>query len=175
LLALNPHVEARLHQEVDAVLAGGLPTLAHVPRLDYARRVLSESLRMIPPVPATGRMALEDDVICGHFLPRNARVFLSNWPVHHDPRWYPQPERFDPERFTPEAVRARPRLAYFPFGGGTHLCVGKPFSELTAAVLLSAIAQRYRLRLNPNQKVEMMESMTIQPKGGLPMKLERRP
>ncbi len=174
LLAKNQDVEARLHDELDSILAGRFPTLADLPRLDYTRRVVCESMRIIPPVPATGRMSLEDDVILGHFLPRNARVFLSNWPVHHDPRWYPRPEVFDPDRFTPEAVSSRPRFAYFPFGGGTHLCVGKPFSELAAVVLLASIAQRYRLRLAPGQEAELAESMTIQPKGGLPMRLERR-
>jgi cytochrome P450 len=122
LLGQNPTVESKLHDEVEAVLCGRLPTLEDLPRLEYTGMVLAESMRLYPPAWAMGREALEDVSVGPYRIRKGSMIFFSQYIVHRDPRWFPHPERFWPERFTPEARAARPRFAYFPFGGGGRQC-----------------------------------------------------
>jgi cytochrome P450 len=167
LLGQNPQPERQMHEELDAVLAGRLPTLEDLPRLEYTSMVLAESMRLYPPAWAMGREALEDVAIGPYRLPKGTMIFFSQYIVQRDPRWFPHPERFWPERFTPEAKDARPRFAYFPFGGGGRQCIGESFATMEATLALATIAQRWRLALVPGQTVEPQPKITLRPKGGI--------
>lgn len=167
LLGQNPDAEARLHDELDSVLAGRLPTLEDMPRLEYTAMVLSESLRLYPPAWAMGREVLEDVSIGPYRLRKGTMVLFSQYIVHRDPRWFPDPEAFRPERFTAEAKATRPRFAYFPFGGGGRQCIGESFAWMEAILALATIAQRWRLKLNPGQTIELQPKITLRPKNGI--------
>jgi cytochrome P450 len=173
LLGQNPitetclHAETRLHEELNAVLAGRLPTLEDLPRLEYTAMVLAESMRLYPPAWAMGREALEDVAIGPYRLRKGTMIFFSQYIVHRDPRWFPHPERFWPERFTTEAKAARPRFAYFPFGGGGRQCIGESFAWMEAPLALATIAQRWRLALVPGQTIEPQPKITLRPKNGI--------
>jgi cytochrome P450 len=163
LLGQNPQAEARMHEELDAVLAGRLPTLEDMPRLEYTGMVLAESMRLYPPAWAMGREALEDVSIGPYRIRKGSMIFFSQYIVQRDPRWFPHPERFWPERFTAEAKAGRPRFAYFPFGGGGRQCIGESFAVMEATLALATIAQRWRLALVPGQKIGMMPKITLRP------------
>jgi cytochrome P450 len=173
LLSGHPEVETRLHAELDRTLGGRSPSGADLRRLGYAEAVLSESIRLRPPAWAIGRRAVRDvrigdvDVRCGSI------VVVSPWLLHHDARWWPDPEDFRPERWT-GAAPDRPRGAFVPFGGGPRVCVGEPFAWMEGVLLLSAIAQRWRFRLVPGHVVVPQPVITLRPRGGLPMVAERR-
>jgi cytochrome P450 len=177
LLSRSPYVEARLHAELDEVLGDGerLPTVADIPSLRYTEMVLSEVMRMYPPAYVLGRLALEDVRIGDHRVPAGSTVLMSPYVVHHDPRWYPEPFRFDPGRWTLEEVAKRPRYASFPFGGGPRLCIGEGFAWMEAKLLLATIARRWRLRVPLSHAVELQPMVTLRPKGGMPARVERRP
>ena len=151
LLGQNPEAEARLHAELDTVLGGRLPTLEDMPRLEYTAMVLAESMRLYPPAWAMGREVLEDVSIGPYRLRKGTMVFFSQYIVQRDPRWFPEPLQFRPERFAPEAKAERPRFAYFPFGGGGRQCIGESFALMEATLALATIAQRWRLELVPGQ------------------------
>ncbi len=174
LLAQNPQVEERLHAELARVLGGRAPGFADLDKLPYTEKVILESMRIYPPVWETGRLAVEADRIDGRPVPARALVGTLPYLVHRDPRWYPDPMRFDPERFTPEASRARPRFAYFPFGGGDRRCVGEAFAMMEGKLILATLAQSFRPRLIPGHVVELEPMVSLRPKGGLPMVLDKR-
>ena len=167
LLGQNPGAEAQLHAELDAVLGGRLPTLEDMPRLEYTGMVLAESMRLYPPAWAMGREALEDVRIGPYMLPKGTMVFFSQYIVHRDARWFPEPERFKPERFAAEAKATRPRFAYFPFGGGGRQCIGESFAWMEATLVLATLAQRWRLALEPGQRIEPQPKITLRPKDGI--------
>jgi cytochrome P450 len=167
LLGQNPEAEALFHTEIDTVLGGRLPTLEDLPRLEYTAMVLAESMRLYPPAWAMGREVLEDVSIGPYHLRKGTMVFFSQYIVHRDPRWFPEPASFRPERFTAEAKAARPRFAYFPFGGGGRQCIGESFATMEAILALATIAQRWRLELIPNQKIELHPKITLRPGNGI--------
>jgi cytochrome P450 len=174
LLAQHPAIMARLHAELDEVLAGRPPTVAEVQRLQYTEMVLSEAMRCYPPVWGTSRRAAEDCELSGYPIPRGAVVVVSQWVTHHNPRYYPDPFQFDPERWTPEARASRPRYAYFPFGGGTRMCIGESFAWLESILLLATLAQHWRMALVPGHPVVPLALVTLRPKYGVRMTIERR-
>jgi cytochrome P450 len=174
LLSQNPEAEARLHDELDAVLGGRRPTVEDLPRLPYTAMVLNESLRMYPPVWAIGRRALRDFELGGWVIPAGSNIALSQWAMHHDARYYPNPWVFRPERWLPREQDARPEFAFFPFGGGPRICIGESFARMETALLIAAIAQNWRLRLQPGFSVELSALVTLRPKSGLRMTLEPR-
>jgi len=174
LLSQNPEAEARLHAELDAVLGGRRPTLDDLPRLTYTALVLNESLRMYPPVWAIGRRALSDVEVGGWVIPAGSNIALCQWAMHHDARYYPDPWVFRPERWLPEEQDKRPEFSFFPFGGGPRICIGESFARMEAALLIAAIAQNWRLRLEPGFRVELLALVTLRPRFGLRMTLERR-
>ncbi len=176
LLAQNPEAEARLHEELDSVLAGGRqPTPEDVPALQYTEMVVAETMRLYPPAWALGRLALEDHEVGGYRIPRGSLVLVSQYVIQRDPRFWPDPERFDPERWTPEAKAARPQFAYFPFGGGPRRCIGEGFAWMEGVLILAALARRWRPRLIPGRAVETQPRITLRPgPGGVPMRLESR-
>jgi len=174
LLGQNPEAEVRLHAEIDAVLNGRLPTFDDIPRLEYTSMVLSESMRLYPPAWAMGREVLEDVSIGPYHLRKGTMVFFSQYLVQRDPRWFPEPEQFKPERFTPAAKAGRPRFAYFPFGGGGRQCIGESFAWMEAALALVTLAQRWRVELVQGQKIEMLPKITLRPKNGIRVRMTRR-
>jgi cytochrome P450 len=174
LLSKNPDAEAKLHAELDAVLGGRPPAVADLPRLRYAEMVLAESMRLYPPAWIVGRRALEPYAIGGYTVPKRSIVVACQWVTHRDPRYFPDPERFDPERWTPETKEARPKFSYFPFGGGPRVCIGEGFAWMEGVLVLAAMARRWRLRLSEDRPVVPAPSITLRPKGGIRMWLEAR-
>jgi cytochrome P450 len=160
-------VEARLHDEVDAL--GRDPSADDLARLPYARQVLSESMRLFPPAWMIGRRALGSFEAAGHVIPARAILLLCPWVTHRDPRWFPDPERFDPERWLPERIAERPKFSWFPFGGGTRICIGEQFAWLEAILALATVARRWRLRLAPGHRVEPQAIITLRPRFGMRM------
>lgn len=174
LLSQHPEIEARLHEELDAVLEGRLPEFNDVAHLRYTEMVLAESMRLFPPAWAIGRLSLEDYEVGGYRLPAGSLVLLSQYVMHRDARYFPEPERFDPSRWLPEARETRPQYAYFPFGGGVRRCIGEGFAWMEGVLLLAALAQRWRLRLVPNHPVKTNPIITLRPRHGMLMTLEKR-
>jgi cytochrome P450 len=145
-----------------------------VTRLVYLERVFAESMRLYPPVWAFGRRAVEDTEVGGYRVRARTIVFGCQWVMHRDPRFYADPMTFDPSRFTPEARSARPRFAYFPFGGGPRQCIGEGFAWLEGVLVLATVLQRYAIRLRPKPPVEPWPLLTLRPRHGLPVRLEAR-
>jgi cytochrome P450 len=175
LLSDHPHVDAALERELDTVLGGRPPTMADLPRLEVANAIVLESMRLYPPAWSLGREATVDCTIGGFHVPRGAQVWMCPWSVQRDPRWFDDPERFLPERWRGGELQKRlPKYAYFPFGGGPRLCIGQSFAMMEAVLLLAAIAQRVRLRLAPGQRIESLPAVTLRPKYGLRVEVERR-
>src|SRR3984893_17477581 len=149
----NPDCERRLHQEVDAVLQGRLPTVEDVPRLRYTEMVLAESMRLYPPAWALGRLALNDCEIGGYLVRKRSLVLMSQYVMHRDARYFPDPLCFDPERWIASARELRPQFSYFPFGGGPRRCIGESFAWMEGILLLATLAQHWQVRLAADQGV----------------------
>ena len=166
LLAQHPHVQAQLSRELDS---------GEAPLLGYPQLVYSEALRLYPPTWLFVRMAPDDvELPSGSVIPAGSRLFLCPYTSHRDPRFFPDPERFDPERFRPgAAVRARPRSAYFPFGGGRHVCVGEGFVRMEAALVLSRLVERFELTGNAGHLVAY-PGVTLEPRGDVRLRLRAR-
>jgi cytochrome P450 len=173
LLSRHPEIEQRLHEQIDAAIGSKPPALAELNALPYARMVLEESMRLYPPVWATIREARAEDQVGGFRVPAAATVTVSPWITHRHPRLWEDPERFDPERFTPERSAARPDFAYFPFGGGPRGCVGRQFAMIEGQILLTMIAQRFRLHGVAGDVIPD-PILTLRPRNGLAMRLEPR-
>jgi len=173
LLSQYPEMEHRLHSELDIVLRGDLPTVEHLVELPYTRMVIEEALRLYPPAWIFGRKAIADDKIGGYSIPANSMIVLSPYITHRHPALWEHPEVFDPERFTPERSAGRPPFAYFPFGGGPRMCIGNNFALMEMQLILATVAQRYKLRLVPGHTVEPEALLSLHPRYGLPMTLDR--
>lgn len=174
LLSQNPEVERRLHDELDSVLQGEPPTLADLKRLPYTEMVIKESMRIYPPAWGFGRKAAVDTRLGGYDIPAGSAVNCGVIHVHRDPRWWPNPMRFDPLRFDPAREHIAPKYAYMPFGGGPRICIGNTFAMMEARLLLATIASRYRLLLPSGTTIHPEPLITLRPKGGLRMRLARR-
>ena len=174
LLSQNPEVEARMHAEIDSALGGKLPDFDDAANLPYTGGVFAESLRLYPPAWAIGRRAREDYSIGGYAIPAKSILLMSPWVVHRDPRWYEEPEAFRPERWQDDLLKRLPRFAYFPFGGGARQCIGNTFALMEAALVLATIAQKFRLRLVAGHPVVPLASITLRPRHGVRVWLERR-
>ena len=173
-LSQNPAAAAALHQEIDRVLAGRLPTFDDLPQLAITERVFAESMRLYPPAWAFGRRTLREVSIGEYTIPENTYVVMSPFVGHRDPRFFPDPLRFDPDRFTPEAKAERAKFAYFPFGGGARQCIGESFAWMEGTLLIASIAQRFRLSLAPGARVETQALITLRPRYGMKMLAEPR-
>jgi cytochrome P450 len=174
LVSQHADVESALHAELNRVLGERPPTANDVAALPFAEAVIKEAIRLYPPVWAIGREALEDCEIGGHQVPKGAQVLMSQYLVHRDPRFWSEPEQFDPARWTNEATKSLPRCAYFPFGDGPRVCVGAQLASLEAVLLLATIAQRYRLELTQGQSLCLVPSMTLRPRDGVKMVVRSR-
>jgi len=170
----NPEVRERLEAEVDDVLDGRTPTFEDFPRLVYTRQVIDETLRLRPAAYILTRWAQQADTVCGYTVPAQSALVLCPYITHHLPEFWPQPERFDPDRFAPRADANRPRYAYLPFGGGPRQCIGNSFALTEATLLTATIAQRFRVRVDPAHPGEMDPQITLRMKDGLPARLEER-
>lgn len=174
LLAQHPEVEAKLQEELETVLAGRTPVPEDAPRLKYTEMILSEAMRLYPPAWTIGRLTTNPYRVHQYTIPAKALIVMSQYVVQHDPRWYPDPFRFDPERWTPEARATRPKFAYFPFGGGPRVCIGEAFAWMEGTLVIATLAQKWRLHLVPGHRVETEPLVTLRPKGGIQMRLESR-
>jgi cytochrome P450 len=174
LLAQHPEADARLAEEVRDVLGGRRPSVADLPRLKYGEMVMMESMRLYPPAYGLGRQAVRASEVAGHAVARNDIFIAPTWVVHRDARWFEEPAAFRPDRWAKDLAQRLPRFAYFPFGGGPRLCIGQPFAMLEALIILSTIAQSWKLSLVPDQKVVMAPALTLRPKYGIRMRLDQR-
>jgi len=176
LLAQHPEVEARLFRELTEILRGKVPTAGDVARLPYTEMVVKESMRLYPPAWAVGRQAVGAFEMGGYKFPAGTNIAILQWSTQRDARFFPDPEKFDPERWSVEALRrsALPRFAYFPFGGGPRVCVGAGFAMMEAILLLATVAQRFRMTLVSKRSVKLLPSVTLRPKNGIQMVLHER-
>jgi cytochrome P450 len=174
LLSQNPSVTKKLYAEIDNALGEKLPAVADVERLPYTKMVLAESMRLYPPVWIIGRHAIRDIRINGIAIPKGSYVHVSQFLMHRDARFFPNPERFDPERWTSEAVAARPRFSYFPFGGGGLQCIGEGFAWTQGVLVIAALTRRWQMQLAPGARIKLEPQLTLRSRYGMPMKLEKR-
>jgi cytochrome P450 len=174
LLSQSPEVEARLHEEVDRVLGRRLPELGDLARLTYAEQVVTESMRLFPPAWIIGRRAVQDYPLDPYVAPARSILIVSPYVIQRDARYFPEPERFAPERWTPSFRASLPPFAYLPFGGGARRCIGESFAWMELVLVLSTVAQRWRLRLVPDHPVVPLPVLTLRLKHGLRMTTDRR-
>jgi cytochrome P450 len=174
LLAQHPEVEKKLHAELNSILAGRNPTIEDLPALRYTERIVTESMRLYPPAWGMARLALEDVEVAGYPLEKGWGVSFAQWIVHRDPRWYESPEEFRPERWEGDLAKRIPRYAYFPFGGGSRQCIGNSFAMMETTLVLATIAQRFRFKLVPEHPVVPIASITLRPRYGIKVVLEKR-
>jgi len=174
LLDQNPEGVRKLRKELARVLGGRTPTYEDLPRLTYTKMFVQESIRLYPPAWGLARRAKEEDEVWGHRIPKGSRLIVSSYVTHRHPAFWEDPEKCDPERFTPERSEGRPRYAYFPFGGGPRQCIGVSFATMEATLITAMVAQRFDLSLVPGHPVEPQADITLKPRYGLPMNLEKR-
>lgn len=174
LLSQNPGVEDRLHAEVDSVVGDRLPAVEDLPRLTYTEMVLHESMRLYPPAWILGRQALGAYPVGHYVMPAGALVLMSQYVMHHDARFFPDPFRFDPLRWTAEARATRPKFSYFPFGAGPRQCIGESFAWMEGILVLATLARRWRMRHAQGHEVALLPLVTLRPRHGMRMVLERR-
>jgi cytochrome P450 len=174
LLSRNPDVYTRLCNEVDTVLGGRAPTLEDMPRLPYALQVFKETMRLYPPGYIVGRTAMRDVAIGEHTLPKGITAFINIYGMHHRAKFFPNPERFDPDRFRPEAEKEMVRSSYIPFGGGPRVCIGNQFALLEGQIVLAALAQRIKFEAATTREIQTEPLITLRPKNGVPLLVRRR-
>ena len=173
-LGCNPDVEAQLHDEVDRTLNGRLPTFEDIPNLVYTRQVVDETMRVYPPAYALSRACNDADVVGDFAVSPDSIITLSPYITHRLPEFWDEPDRFDPERFTPAKSAARHRFAYIPFGAGPRQCIGNGFALTEGVLLAAAIAQRFRLRIPEGYAAELSPQITLHPKGDMPLRFVSR-
>lgn len=174
LLSQNTDDEAKLHEELDRVLGGRLPDMSSLASLPFLDRVIKETLRLYPPAWSVARTVIDDFELEGYRIPAGSNVVMSQWIMHRDRRYFDQPEKFDPDRWSTAACQNLPRFAYFPFGGGPRQCIGAAFATTEAMLILATIAQKYRLVSAETAPISPVPSMTLRPKGPIPMRVTAR-
>jgi enediyne biosynthesis protein E7 len=174
LLSQHPQVEARLHAELDAVPEWAAPALAEVETLPYAQQVVNEALRLYPPGWLLSRRTVDADVLGGYPVPPGTNVLLPLYLLHRHPRYWKNPEAFDPARFAPEHEAERPRFAYMPFAAGPRHCIGETFALYEMLVHLYKVARRYRLAYVPDKPLELEAQINLRTRYPLHMRLEAR-
>lgn len=165
--------QKRLQAELDAVLAGRLPTIDDLPRLPYTTAIVHEAMRLYPPAWLIIRRLAQHRDVCGYQLAAGSVLVLSPWVVHRDPRWWPAAESFQPERWL-AAADTRPRYAYFPFGGGPRQCIGNTFAETEAVLVLATLCQRWSFSRPSSAPVVPEALVTLRPRDGIPMTVRLR-
>ncbi|HYO89035.1 MAG TPA: cytochrome P450 [Candidatus Limnocylindrales bacterium] len=169
MLSQHPEVEARLHDELAAVLGGRAPTLEDLPQVPYTEQVIKEAMRLYPPAWITTREAVDDIEIAGYIVKKGEVVVIPIYSLHHDAHYFPEPERYDPDRFSPEREKDIPKYAYLPFGAGPRVCIGNAFAMMEARLIVATIAQKLTFTVAPDQIVEPQRMFTLRPKYGLRM------
>jgi cytochrome P450 len=169
LLSAAPDVETRLHEEIDRVLGGRLPGVGDVPQLTFVEKVVTESMRLYPPAWMIGRRSVAEYAVGAYVLPARTIVVMSPYVTQRDARYFQEPSRFDPDRWTPEFKAALPPFAYFPFGGGPRRCIGESCAWMELMLVVATIAQRWRLRTVPDHPVVPQPVMTLRTKYGIKM------
>jgi cytochrome P450 len=175
LLASHPEAEARLHAELDALLQRAPPTQEQLLRLTFTRQVIEETMRLYPPIPGILREAAGRDTLGRHRIPPRSVIAIMPWVVHRHRRLWTEPERFDPDRFSPENAAGRHRFAFVPFAGGPRICVGAMFAMTQMLIVVAVLARRFRFRLAPDHQVRAVGHISLHPYGGLMVTAERRP
>ena len=181
LLSQYPEVEKKLHDEIDSVLGAinnrndhvvsKIPTPDDIPKLQYTEKVFRESMRLYPPVWTMGRYVENDYHVGEYTIPAGSSILMSQYVMHRDPRYYEEPEQFNPDRWTTKFKTDLPRFSYFPFGGGIRGCIGEPFAWMEGILIIAIIAQKWTMRLVPGQRIKLDPAITLRPKYGLKMKL----
>ena len=174
LLAAHPEVQARFHAELDDILDGRTPTPEDLPNLTFTGRVLTESMRLYPPIWSTGRMTFEPITLRDYEIPAGAFLIAPPLLIQRDPRWFDDPLAFHPDRWTAEFKEQLPRFAYYPFGGGPRVCIGDGFAWMEAMLILATLGQKWAMRHDPGHRIELLPLVSLRPKGGMPMFLEQR-
>ncbi|MGI0045078.1 MAG: cytochrome P450, partial [Nitrososphaeraceae archaeon] len=179
LLSQNPQIERKVFEEIDSLLGGNSeeykqPSIADLPELNYVEKVFREAMRLYPPVWTMGRFVQTDYTLGGYTIPKGSSLMFSQYVMHHNTKYYDNPESFDPDRWTDEFKMHLPRFSYFPFGGGIRGCVGEPFAWQEGILLIATISSYWSMRLAPNQSVKLQPGITLNPKNGIKMKLKSR-
>jgi cytochrome P450 len=173
LLASHPKEKERVYQEAQRLASGSRPMSNPTTELPHTNRVVQETMRLYPPAWIIGREAREDDELDGYFVPRGSQVYICPYIIHRHPDWWEQPERFWPDRFAdPEAERHK--FAFLPFGGGPRYCIGNHFAQLEMLMVLSQIISKFDIQLSANETVAVEPLITLRPRGGVSLLLERR-
>lgn len=177
LLAQNPEAEAKLHQELQAVLQGRNPTIQDLEKLPYTSAIVKESMRLYPPVALLGRESIKDVTVGDYLIPTGCVIIISQWVMHHSPKYFDNAEAFQPERWLTATdqdplEKRLPRGIYFPFGDGPRVCIGKSFALMEAVLILATIAQQYQPSLVPNHKIVPQSSITLRPEHGIKVMLK---
>ena len=174
LIGTHPDVMVKMQNEIHTVLNGNYPTVENLSQLQYTRRVFDESSRLCPIGLGLPRVALEDDEIKGYFIPKGTIFNIAQYFIFRHPEFWEHPEHFDPDRFLPEKVKQRPKFAYFPFGAGQHICIGKNLALMESTTILAAIMQRFYIELVPNQSIEIDPRFSLRPKYGIKVTVRKR-
>ena len=175
LLATHDEVESQMLSEIDDIVEHRVPDAHAAKSLRYTSMVLDESMRLYPPTWIYVRMAVDKDVLpSGAAIPAGAKIYLCQYVMHRHPSYFPDPDRFDPSRFSREQVEQRPRFAYFPFGGGPRTCIGEAFARMEGVLVLAILAPRFQLELLPQQDVTPHPGITLRPHAGIQMNVKPR-
>ncbi|MDB6123950.1 MAG: cytochrome family protein [Pedosphaera sp.] len=174
LLSQNPAVQKALEEEVDRVLGDRSPTFSDLPQLTYTEMVVKETMRLYPSAWIVGREAMQDCEIGGQQIKAGTSLIMSQWLKHRDGRYFKNPEAFIPERWRDAEIKQLPKFAYFPFGGGPRVCIGNSFAMMEAMLVLATVSQQFRLTAAPGYAVEPWPAITLQPRDGISLKIERR-
>jgi cytochrome P450 len=174
LLSQYPNVERKLHDEIELVLENRIPAADDIPKLRYTEMVLRESMRLYPPVWTMGRHVENDYSVGEYTIPAGSSILMSQYVMHHDPKYYEKPEEFNPDRWTDDFKTHLPRFSYFPFGGGMRGCIGEPFAWMEGVLIIATVAQEWSMRLVPSQRIKLDPAITLRSKYGMKMKLSQR-
>jgi len=174
LLAKHPEYQDQLRAEVQQITGSGPLKVEHAPGLRFAEQVFQEALRLYPPATSIARQAAEPVEIGGVSIPRGALVFVSVYSIHHDARWFPDPERFQPERFSPTGTTEVPEHAFLPFGLGPRACIGRRFSMMEGTLVLAEMVRQFEIQLtSPSQEPQLETQLSLHPRGGMRLNVKR--
>ena len=174
LLSKHPHAEAQFHAEIGKVLDQRIAGIDDFAQLEFTGRVFAETLRLYPPLWAIGRRAISDCRIGEHFFPKGSVIILSQYITQRDSRWFPDPEKFDPDRWLAGGRTNRPKFSYFPFSSGSRSCLGEVFATVEGVICLAPLGQKWKLTFVPDQKIELRPQLTLRARHGIKMRVEPR-